>query len=142
GARGVGPANVDIRFNYQALSAMAVRGSTATAWPDIEKPFAKMIGELVIRGLKGPFVLADGRPVHDAGGSEAQELAFALAAAATYLRALEAGGIALEIARAAISFRLVADADQFLTMAKFRALRLLWARIEQSCDLTPRPVFI
>jgi methylmalonyl-CoA mutase len=27
-------------------------------------------------------------------------------------------------------------------MAKFRALRLLWARIEQSCGLAPKPVFI
>src|SRR6185369_15933781 len=72
----------------------------------------------------------------------AQELAFALAVALAYLRALEAGGIDLEIARAAISFRLVADSDQFLTMAKFRALRLLWARIEESCGLTPKPVFI
>ncbi len=38
--------------------------------------------------------------------------------------------------------RLAADADQFLTMAKFRALRLLWARIEQACGLTPKPLFI
>ena len=36
----------------------------------------------------------------------------------------------------------VADADQFLTLAKFRALRLLWARIEESCGLTPKPLFI
>ena len=27
-------------------------------------------------------------------------------------------------------------------MAKFRALRLLWARVEESCGLTPKPVFI
>ena len=38
--------------------------------------------------------------------------------------------------------RLSADADQFLTLAKFRALRQLWARIEQACGLTPRPLFI
>jgi methylmalonyl-CoA mutase len=101
-----------------------------------------MIGNLIGRGFKGPFALADGRPVHDAGGSEAQELAFALGIAVAYLRALEAGGIALDAARTALSFRLSADADQFLTMAKFRALRLLWARIEQACGLTPEPVFI
>jgi methylmalonyl-CoA mutase len=94
------------------------------------------------RGFKGPFVLADGRAVHDAGGSEAQELAFALALSVAYLRALEGGGIALEAARAAISFRLSADADQFLTIAKFRALRLLWARVEQACGLAPKPAFI
>lgn len=141
-ARGIDPAKTNIRFNYQPLSTMAVRGETTAAWPELEKPFAKMIGDLLDRGFKGPFALADGRPVHDAGGSEAQELSFALAIAVAYLRALEAGGIALERARAALSFRLSADADQFLTLAKFRALRLLWARIEKACGLVPKPVFI
>jgi len=138
----IDPAKLDIRFNYQALSTMAVRGSSAASWPELEKPFAKIIGDLMERGFGGPFALADGRPVHDAGGSEAQEVAFALALAVAYLRALETGGIMLERARAAISFRLSADADQFLTLAKFRALRLLWARVEKACGLGPKPVFI
>jgi methylmalonyl-CoA mutase len=141
-SRRIDPATVAVRFNYQALSTMAVRGGTPMPWAEIAGPFAKMIGELMGRGFKGPFVLADGRPVHDAGGSEAQELTFALALALAYLRALEAGGIDLDAARTAISFRLVADADQFLTLAKFRALRLLWARIEQACGLAPKPAFI
>ena len=140
--RGIDPAKVDVRFNYQPLSTMAARGAAPAPWAEFEKPFATMIGGLMDRGFKGPFVLADGRPVHDAGGSEAQELAFTLAAAIAYVRALEAGGIALDAARNALSFRLSADADQFLTLAKFRALRLLWARIEEACGLTPRPTFI
>ena len=141
-ARGFEPAKVDLRFNYQPLTTMAVRGATPAPWSEMAPPFATMIQELIGRGFKGPFALADGRPVHDAGGSEAQELAFALAVAVAYLRALEAGGIALDVASAAVSFRLVADADQFLTMAKFRALRLLWARIEETSGLTPRPTFV
>jgi methylmalonyl-CoA mutase len=141
-ARGIDPAEVDLRFNYQPLSTMATRGAAPAPWPEFEKPFAKMIGELSARGFKGPFALADGRPVHDAGGSEAQELAFTLAVAVAYLRALEGSGMRLEIARTALSFRLSADADQFLTMAKFRALRLLWARIEQACGLPSKPIFI
>jgi methylmalonyl-CoA mutase len=71
-----------------------------------------------------------------------QELAFTLAVAVAYLRVLEAGGIPLDRARTALSFRLCADADQFLAIAKFRALRLLWARVEQSCGLTPKPIFL
>jgi methylmalonyl-CoA mutase len=141
-ARGFEPAKVDIRFNYQPLTTMAVRGAGPAPWSEMAPALAKIIGDLMDRGFKGPFALADGRPVHDAGGSEAQELAFALAIAVAYLRALEAGGIALDTASAAVSFRLVADADQLLTMAKFRALRLLWARIEQGCGLAPKPVFI
>jgi methylmalonyl-CoA mutase len=138
----VDPAKVDLRINYQALATMAVRGSAVAGWKEMEKPFAEVVGDLIGRGFKGPFVLACGRPVHDAGGSEGQELAFALASALAYLRTLEAGGISLDVARAAISFRLSADADQFLTMSKFRALRLLWARVEAACGLTPQPVFV
>jgi methylmalonyl-CoA mutase len=141
-ARRIDPAKVDVRFNYQALSTMAVRGEAPAAWREMAPPFAKVVSGLMGRGFKGPFVLADGRAVHDAGASEVQELAFALSLAVAYLRMLEAGGIALDAAREAVSFRLVADADQFLTMAKFRALRLLWARVEEACGLTPKPVFI
>jgi methylmalonyl-CoA mutase len=141
-ANHVDPAKVDLRFNYQPLSTMAVRGGGVSAWNEMEKPFAKMIADLMGRGFKGPFALADGRPVHDAGGSEAQELAFALSVAVAYLRAMEAGGITLDRARDALSFRLSADADQFLTIAKFRALRLLSARVEAACGLKPKPIFV
>ena len=58
-----------------------------------------------------------------------------IAAALAYLRALEAAALPLEQARDMIFFRLAADADQFLTIAKFRALRKLWARIEEACRL-------
>ena len=80
--------------------------------------------------------------MHAAGGSEAQELGFVLANALAYLRALEAQGLDLDQARRAIFFRLAADQDQFLTIAKFRSLRKLWARIEEACGLTPRPAFV
>ena len=140
--RRVDPAKVDLRFNYQALSTMAVRGRAPAPWSEMAKPFAGVVGGLMKRGFRGPFVLADGRAVHDAGGSEVQELAFALSLAVAYLRMLEDGGIGLDAARTAISFRLAADADQFLTMAKFRALRLLWARVEAACGLTPKPTFV
>src|SRR5262249_60392779 len=41
-----------------------------------------------------------------------------------------------------IYFRLAADADQFMTTAKFRALRKLWARVEEACGLDQAPAFI
>src|SRR5829696_8563561 len=111
--RGFAPEAVRVAFNYQPLSTMAVRGGAPAAWSEMAAPLAKIIRNLANRGFKGPFALADGRPVHDAGGSEAQELAFALALAVAYLRAFEAGGIPLDAARSALSFRLIADANQF-----------------------------
>src|SRR5262249_60311704 len=98
--------------------------------------------DLAARGFKRALMVTDGRIVHGAGGSEAQELAYVIAVAVAYLRALEANGIALDDARQMIFFRLAADAAQLLTIAKFRALPKFWARIEESCGLTPTPAFI
>ncbi|MDQ6703856.1 MAG: methylmalonyl-CoA mutase family protein, partial [Pseudomonadota bacterium] len=53
---------------------------------------------------------------------------------------LEADGLSLEDARSEIAFLLAADADEFLSLAKFRALRLLWARIASACGLAPKPM--
>ena len=124
-------------------SAPARSGDRAPiAWAEIVPAVTGAIKGLAALGFKGPFALADGRVIHDAGGSEVQELAFVLATGVAYLRALEGAGVALEAARGMVYARLSADADQFLTMAKFRALRLLWARVEQACGLAPKPFFI
>jgi methylmalonyl-CoA mutase len=101
-----------------------------------------VIKKLAADGFKGPFAVADGRVIHDAGGSEVQELAYVLSVAVAYMRALESDNVALDEARRMIYARLSADADQFLTMAKFRAFRLLWARVEQACGLSQKPMFI
>jgi methylmalonyl-CoA mutase len=141
-SRGIAPAAVDICFSINPIGGFAASGRSPRSWNDMVPSFAAMIGELAADGFRGPFAVADGRVVHNAGGSEAQELAFALASAVAYLRALEIGGMALEAAREAIYFRLSADADQFLTMAKFRAARKLWARIEAACGLAPKPLLL
>jgi methylmalonyl-CoA mutase len=140
--RGIAPAATEIRFGFDPLGAMAAGGGSLFAWNDVAPMFAAVIGDLSGQGFRGPFATADGRVVHAAGGSEAQELAFVLATAVAYLRVLEAGGVPLDDARHMVFFRLAADADQFLTMAKFRSLRKLWARVEQACGLAPRGAFI
>ena len=140
--KGIDPAACDIRFGLDPLGACAVRGSSLESLAEIVPVVTGAAKNLAALGFKGPFIVADGRVIHDAGGSEAQELAFVLASAVEYLRALESAGAALENARGMIHARLSADADQFLTLAKFRALRLLWARLEQACGLAPEPLFI
>jgi methylmalonyl-CoA mutase len=140
--KGLSPAACDIRFGLDPLGAGAVWGSSPYAWAEIVPAVTGAIKGLAAMGFKSPLAAADGRVVHDAGGSEGQELAFVLAAGIAYLRAIEAAGIALEDAQGMVYARLAADADQFLTLAKFRALRLLWARVEQACGLAPKPLFI
>ncbi len=141
-SRSLGPASVDLRPSINPIGGFAASGVPHAPWSELSKRMADMIGDLASQGYRGPFAVADGRIVHNAGGSEAQELAFALAAAVDCLRALEAGGVPLDAARGMIYFRLAADADQFLTIAKLRAIRKLWARVEQACGLTPKPTTV
>jgi methylmalonyl-CoA mutase len=140
--RGLSPAATNIRFGFDPIGAAATAGAKALRISDLAATLGAAISDLAAQGFRGPFVPADGRVIHSAGGSEAQELAYVLAVAVEYLRALEARSIALDAARGMIYFRLAADADQFLTIAKFRALRMLWARVEQACKLAPAPPFV
>jgi methylmalonyl-CoA mutase len=140
--RGHAPGAVDIRFGHDAIGAHSLTGTLPIPYKELMPRFAEHVAGLAKQGFKGRLAAADGRIVHNAGGSEAQELAYVLAAAVAYLRALEDVGVPPDAGRCMIELRLAADADQFLTMAKFRALRLLWARVEQACRLTPKPAFI
>jgi methylmalonyl-CoA mutase len=141
-SQGVKPASVNMLGSLNPIGGMAAAGGTNQPWSELSKTFAGFAGELVGHGFRGPFAAADGRIVHNACGSETQELAFVIASAVAYLRALEASGVSLDAARAMIYFRLAADSDQFLTIAKFRALRKLWSRIEEACGLAPKPTYV
>jgi methylmalonyl-CoA mutase len=141
-AQGIDAGACHIRFGLDPIGATAVWGTSAYNWWEMAPAVTDTIKKLAAQGFKGPFAVADGRIVHDAGGSEVQELSYTLATMLAYLRALDDHNVPLETARDMIYARLSADTDQFLTMAKFRALRLLWARVEESCGLKPKPLFI
>ncbi|MDX3183368.1 methylmalonyl-CoA mutase family protein [Streptomyces sp. ME02-7008A-1] len=89
---------------------------------------------LCSRAYLGLRALAvDALPYHDAGGSASEELALSLATGVAYLRELTAAGLSVEEACAQLEFRYAATADQFLTIAKLRAARRLWARVAEVC---------
>ncbi len=140
--RGIDPASVHVRFSINPIGGFAASCKSPRNWRDLAPHFAAMVGEFAGDGFSGPFAVADGRVIHNACGSEAQELAFALASAVAYFRALEESGMPLDRAYAAIYFRLSADADQFLTTAKFRALRKLWARVGAVSGLSPKSAVV
>jgi methylmalonyl-CoA mutase len=81
------------------------------------------------RGVRA--ITVDGPAFHNLGASAAWELAGSVAAAVAYLRTLTGSGLSLGDALRQISFRLAADDDQFMTLAKMRAARQLWARVAE-----------
>ena len=134
---GAKPADCAVSFGLDPFAASA-RGPFPPDCRAQAAPYLESALALRSMGFGAPVMAADARVVHAAGGSPAQELAFALAAAVSLLRLLEAAGTPPAEARALIAFRLAADADEFATLAKFRALRIAWARIEGACGLEPR----
>ncbi|WP_078288063.1 methylmalonyl-CoA mutase small subunit [Mycobacterium sp. D16R24] len=76
-------------------------------------------------------ITVDGTIAHELGASDSQELAVAVAVGVAYLRLLLNAGLGIAEALRQISFRFAATDDQFLSIAKFRAARVLWARVAE-----------
>ena len=103
-----------------------VRGCAAPGVDDVIAVAAELAGRPGVRAIT-----VDGTAFHDVGANTAWELAAVMGAATEYLRLLTAAGLSTRDALGQISFRLSADDDQFMTIAKFRAARQLWGRIAE-----------
>ena len=83
-------------------------------------------------------IVVDATGVHAAGGADAQELGFSIAAGVAYLRALTDAGLDVATAARLLEFRYAATDEQFPTIAKLRAARRLWARVLSACGVATR----
>ncbi|MFF9199764.1 methylmalonyl-CoA mutase family protein [Streptomyces sp. NPDC014779] len=131
-------------YERRGVAADSVRGNlgadplgtearTGTAYDPEGFPGAVALARRCADAYPGLRALTvDALPYHEAGGSAAQELGASLATGVAYLRALTDAGVGLEAALGQLEFRYAATADQFLTIAKLRAARRLWARVAEA----------
>ncbi len=77
-------------------------------------------------------ITVQGHPYHNGGASATQELAFALATAVDYLRAMQSRGLNIDDIAPRIRFALSIGSNFFMEIARLRAARLLWAKIVQA----------
>ncbi|GAA2878201.1 methylmalonyl-CoA mutase family protein [Streptosporangium fragile] len=105
-------------------------GADALGDPETAVELARRCAER-FPGLRA--VTVDATPYHDAGGGDAEELGCSLAAGVAALRVLTGAGLTVPEAFGQLEFRYAATADQFLTIAKLRAARRLWARVAEVC---------
>jgi methylmalonyl-CoA mutase len=137
--RGITPAKIKGSAGLDPLSIIAATGYVPA---ERKNAIADALDAATYFREKGygwrPF-LVSGRAWHQAGGSAREELGYALAAAVSYWRGLIDAGWPLDEAAAAIGFVLTADADLFVTIAKFRAMRALWTRVTEASGLPPTP---
>ena len=126
-----------LRFNLDPLSAFAEAGASPGPIAAHIAAAAEAAARMAETYPQGQLFLASGRVIHEAGGGEALELAFAAASAVAYARALAQAGLPITDAFARITLSLAADADYFLAIAKLRAARAVWARIATACGADP-----
>jgi methylmalonyl-CoA mutase len=134
-----GAPTAPLAFNLDPLGAFAKTGASPGAMTTILERDAALALGLAETYPKAKLFTASGAVVHEAGGSEGQELGFALACALAYVRALTQAGASLTAAFWTVSLNLSADADYFLTLAKLRAARILMGRLGAACDVEVTP---
>jgi methylmalonyl-CoA mutase len=140
--RKLNPAGLRIDFGLDPASSLLTVGHVPWDWPTMAERLRETVLALKENGFAGPFLTVDLRPCHEAGATEGQELAAALAGGVLYLRVLEHAGLSLEEASRAISFVVPVDGDQFSGVAKLRALRKLWSMVERWSEAAPQPATI
>lgn len=74
-----------------------------------------------------------GDPYHNGGASVTQELAFVLATAVEYLRVMQQYNLDIKKLVPSFHFAMSVGSNFFMEIAKFRAARLLWAKIVKEC---------
>src|SRR5439155_1908884 len=72
-----------------------------------------------------------------AGATAAQDLAFGMATAVEYLRAMTRAGLDVDSAARQVLFSSSVGTHHFLAIAKLRAARRLWARVVEACGGSP-----
>jgi methylmalonyl-CoA mutase len=126
-----------LRFNLDPLSAFAQAGKSPGPVEAHLISAATVAARLADTYPQAQLFLASGRVVHEASGGEALEIAFAAAAALAYAKALVRAGMSVSDAFARITLGLAVDGDYFLSIAKLRAARLVFARIAGASGAAP-----
>jgi methylmalonyl-CoA mutase len=134
-ARGVPEAELLGTLGLDPIGLRAATGAGPGAASVV--PLARRVAE---RYPRMRAVVVDALPVHAAGGSDAQELGYALSSGVAYLRELVGAGLGPATAARLLEFRYAATAEQFPTIAKLRAARRLWSRVTEACG-GPQPQF-
>lgn len=124
-----------LAFHLDPISAFATAGAFAGPINGGIAESARVAARLADIYPLATLFLASGRVAHEAGGTPAQEIAMAAAAAVTYAKALTEAGLPMAEAWGRIVIGLAAEAEPLSAIPKLRAARLVWARLTGACGV-------
>ncbi|MEQ8658945.1 MAG: methylmalonyl-CoA mutase family protein [Hyphomicrobiales bacterium] len=126
-------ARISVDFGLDPASLLASSGGLRGDGPSTREAQARHFGQLAEHGFNGTIYRADGRVIHNAGGTDADELAFVLASLVFAMKSGDDPALAAQKTMLGVAV----DADQFAGIAKLRALRLLHAKLMEAAGIAP-----
>jgi len=135
--RGVAPEQARGAFNADPLAVFA-RDGVLPVEPEVALVQMADLAAWTARNYNHVTAVRVGTAAyHHAGATAAQDIAFGMATAVEYLRAMTAAGLDFDSAARQILFSISLGTHHFLAIAKLRAARRLWSRIVEASGGSP-----
>jgi methylmalonyl-CoA mutase len=130
--RGVRPSEARGAFNADPLAVLARDGQLPMAPETALAQMAQLAAWTAKAYPQVTSVRVGTAPYHHAGATAVQDIAFGVATAVEYLRAMTRTGLSIDAAARQILFSISVGTHHFLAIAKLRAARRLWARVVEA----------
>ncbi|WP_300393565.1 methylmalonyl-CoA mutase family protein [Henriciella sp.] len=134
------PKSLKFAFNIDPLGLLIRTGRVEGGLDAAFVRTAELARLLALSFPNATTLRADSRAIHEAGGSEAQELGGLIAHAVDTMRRLQTAGYDINTFPAQTVFTLATGGNYGLEIAKLRAARRLWARVLDAMGLEADPM--
>lgn len=133
----IDPRRLNLSFGIDPAATFAGTGRLRMSIEALQASMPQSLAHFFAMDVPGVLLEADGRILHNAGASEAQELGAMLSSAAGHLRLFQEARQALVYAAPHIGFAVGVDDDVARSAAKIKALRVLWTRLQDNFMIPP-----
>jgi methylmalonyl-CoA mutase len=127
--RKVAPAAVACAFSADPLGALMSDGQLSVPLDVALEQMADLVAWTVANDPHATAVEVNTAAYHHAGATSTQDLAFAVATAAEYLRAMTRAAVEVDAAARQVVFGASIGCQFFRAIARLRALRKMWAKV-------------
>jgi methylmalonyl-CoA mutase len=131
--RGLDPASVRCAFNADPLGALMRDGHLGVPLDQALVQMADLAAWVASHYPNARAVEVDTGSYHHAGATSTQDLAFAVATALEYLRAMTGAGLDIDTAARQFVIDVSIGTQFFRAIAKLRALRAMWSKVVIVC---------
>ncbi|WP_297322303.1 methylmalonyl-CoA mutase family protein [uncultured Bartonella sp.] len=128
--RRINPTRTKLTFSTDPTAVLATTGKLKMSIEALKASLPQSMSVFFSSGIPGVVLEADGRPYHNAGATAAQEIGAMLSVALAHLKMVEEARHHIIYALPHIGFATALDQDPVMGVAKMRAIRLLWRRLQ------------